>query len=138
LRSYLEIEQIRFSDRLLVRFDIENDVLRAVVPHLVLQPIVENSIKHAIGKRSANGIIEIKAGKIEDKLRLQIKDNGPGIIPKMENVEENEKNGKGLLNVQTRLDYIYGNASSFKMSNGKSGGMTVTILIPLDFDFTAL
>lgn len=138
LRAYLEIEQTRFSDRLQVRFDIENDVLNAVVPHLVLQPIVENSIKHAIGKRSANGIIEIKAGKVEDKLRLQVKDNGPGISPKMENTQENEKNGKGLINVQKRLNHIYGNASSFKMSNGKSGGMIVTIFIPLDFDLPSL
>jgi len=81
----------RFSDRLKVRFDIENDVLRAVVPHLILQPIVENSIKHAIGKRNANGIIEIKAGKVEDNLLLQVKDNGPGISPKMEDIKEDEK-----------------------------------------------
>jgi sensor histidine kinase YesM len=138
LRAYLEIEQTRFSDRLQVRFDIENEVLRAVVPHLVLQPIVENSIKHAIGKRSANGVIEIKAGKVEGKLRLQVKDNGPGISPKMENTQENEKNGTGLLNIQKRLNHIYGNASGFEMSNGKSGGMNVTIFIPLEFDLAAL
>lgn len=134
LRAYLEIEQTRFSDRLQVKFDIEDAVQRAVVPHLVLQPIVENSIKHAIGKRSANGVIEIKAGKVEDKLHLQIEDNGTGISAKTENTQENEKNGTGLLNVQKRLKHIYGNASGFEMSERKSGGMMVTIFIPLDFD----
>lgn len=138
LRAYLEIEQTRFSDRLQVRFDIENAVQRAVVPHLVLQPIVENSIKHAIGKRSSNGVIEIKAGKVEDKLHLQVADNGPGISAETENTQENKKNGTGLLNVQKRLDHIYGNSSGFEMSEGKSGGMIVTIFIPLDFDLPSL
>lgn len=137
LRSYLEIEQTRFYDRLQVRFDIENDVLNVEVPHLVLQPIVENSIKHAIAKRSANGIIEITAGKVEDKLLLQVKDSGPGSSQKVEREKEDEKNGTGLINVRTRLNHIYGTASSFELSNVKSGGTTVTIFIPLDFDLAA-
>jgi LytS/YehU family sensor histidine kinase len=112
LRSYLEIEQVRFSDRLTVNFDVEPRVLSVTVPHLVLQPIVENSIKHAVSQRKAEAVIEIKADKFEAKLRLQIKDNGTGGAPKTLNSKEDqraESDGTGLANVRNRLRHFYGN-----------------------------
>ncbi|HEX8736746.1 MAG TPA: histidine kinase [Pyrinomonadaceae bacterium] len=139
LRSYLEIEQTRFSDRLQVEFDVENDILSAVVPHLILQPVVENSIKHAIARRSAGGVIRIKAGRSEDKLCLQIQDSGAGITPKTEKTNNAENSGKGLANIQSRLKHLYGNNFSFSMNNdGDSGEMTVTFILPLNFDFTSV
>lgn len=134
LRSYLEIEQIRFSDRLKVTFDIEPDVLSGMVPHLVLQPIVENSIKHAVSYRRSGGLIEIKADNFEDKLRLQIKDNGSGGEAKMINLKEDESYRTGLANVQNRLKHFYNNNAGFEMLNREDEGTTVTLVIPLNFE----
>jgi sensor histidine kinase YesM len=129
LRSYLEIEQIRFSEKLQVIFDVSDDVMNAVVPHLALQPIVENSVKHGISQMTENGKIEITARKLEDKLQLKVKDNGPG------KSVSNEKNQTGLLNIKTRLKHLYGDNFSFEMDGETGEGMTVTITIPLIFDF---
>ncbi len=134
LRSYLEIEQMRFSDRLQIKYDIEDGLQSAVVPHLILQPIVENSIKHAIGTRTTKGVVEIKASKVRDDLYLQVIDNGPGFEADKESVREGAKLGYGLLNVRSRLDHIYGNLSSFEMRNIKSGGTIVLITIPLNLE----
>lgn len=134
LRSYLEIEQIRFSDRLKVNFDVEPEVLTIMVPHLVLQPIVENSIKHAVSQRRSGGIIEISADKFEDKLQIQIKDNGHDSEAKVMNLKKDESSGTGLANVQNRLKHFYGNDSGFEMRNSEKGGTTVTLLIPLNFE----
>jgi anti-sigma regulatory factor (Ser/Thr protein kinase) len=140
LRSYLEIEQIRFSDRLKVNFDIEPEVLSVMVPHMVLQPIVENSIKHAVSHRKNGGFIEIKAGKLEGKLRLQIKDNGSGEEARIMNSKKEEKDespGTGLVNVQNRLKHFYDNNAGFEILNRENEGTTVTLVVPLDFEFTA-
>lgn len=140
LRSYLEIEQIRFSDRLKVNFDVEPEVLSAMVPHLVLQPIVENSIKHAVSHRRSGGLIEIKADKFEGKLRLQIKDNGRSTEVKTMNLKNDKKAesyGTGLVNVQNRLKYFYDNNAGFEMLNRENEGTTVTLVIPLNFEFVA-
>src|SRR4029079_13460186 len=79
LRCYLEIEQVRFNDRLTVSMHIEPETLDAKVPNLILQPIVENAIKHGIVSRIAPGRIEIIARRSDDALLLQVKDNGPGL-----------------------------------------------------------
>jgi sensor histidine kinase YesM len=135
LRSYLEIEQIRFSDRLQIDFDIESEVLNAVVPHLVLQPIVENSIKHGIAQLNAGGSIEIRADKLNGKLRLQVKNNSPEIDSQEKDSLEDKKIGTGLSNVQTRLRHLYEEDFSFAMENDEK--TTVTIVLPLQFDFAA-
>lgn len=132
LRSYLEIEQIRFSEKLQVIFNVDDDVMNAVVSHLALQPIVENSVKHGISQLTEGGKIEIAANKIHDKLQLQVKDNGPG------KTAANDKNQTGLSNIKTRLKHLYGEDFNFEMNRGTDGGMTVTITIPLSFDFTAV
>lgn len=137
LRSYLEIERTRFSDRLEVNFDVEPEVLSAIVPHMVLQPIVENSIKHAVSHRKNGGSIEIRAGKFEGKLRLQIKDNGSGEEARIINLKKDESTGMGLVNVQDRLKHFYDNNAGFEMLNGEDDGMTVNLVIPLNFEFVA-
>jgi two-component system, LytTR family, sensor kinase len=140
LRSYLEIEQIRFSDRLKVNFNVEPEISGAMVPHLVLQPIVENSIKHAVSHRKNGGLIEIKADKFEDKLRLKIKDNGAGNEAETIDPKKNEKDrsyGTGLTNVKNRLEHFYGDDGSFEMRNNENKGTTVILVIPLDFEFAA-
>ena len=77
-QKYLEIEQTRFGDRLVVRFDIEPETLDARVPNLILQPLVENSIRHAMAVRVEPGLIEVRARRVGDNLELTVRDNGPG------------------------------------------------------------
>lgn len=132
LRSYLDIEQTRFSEKLQVIFNVNEDVMNAVVPHLALQPIVENSVKHGISQLTEGGIIEIIAEKSGDKLKLQIKDNGAG------KPLTGETNKTGLANVKARLQHLYGEDFSFEMDGNEGKGMTVTMLIPLNFDFAAI
>src|SRR4030095_4444635 len=79
LRCYLDIEQVRFGDRLTVAFELEPQALSARVPHLILQPIAENAIQHAIAPRATRGHIRIEAKRLKSPLRVAIRDNGPGI-----------------------------------------------------------
>src|SRR5947207_2621120 len=96
LRCYLEIEQVRFGDRLRVDFEMEPTTLAAHVPHLILQPVVENAIQHAVAPRSTFGCINIVAQRSGTFLRLEVKDNGPGIKP---TGDSGERWGLGLSNV---------------------------------------
>src|SRR4029453_6680981 len=79
VKLYLEIEQVRFNDRLQVRRELEPDTLAALVPNLILQPLVENAIRHGIARRSAAGLLEISARRENGRLWLQVRDDGPGI-----------------------------------------------------------
>src|SRR5262245_1842994 len=127
LRSYLEIEQVRFGERLTVSFQLEPQTLSAHVPHLILQPVVENAIQHAIAPRAARGQINIEAKRIDSLLRLEVRDNGPGITS---NGGLLRKKGLGLNNVRTRLHQIYGSAFRFELTNARDGGVTVVMEIP--------
>src|SRR5689334_6253426 len=127
LRSYLEIEQVRFGERLTVSFEFEPQTLSAHVPHLILQPIVENAIQHAIAPRTAGGHINIEAKRIDSLLRLEVRDNGPGIAS---NAGLLERKGVGLNNVRTRLRQIYGSAFRFDLTNAGGGGVNVVMEIP--------
>src|SRR5881628_1002871 len=108
LRCYLEIEQVRFGDRLTVAFELERQTLSAQVPHLILQPIVENAIQHAIAPRAERGHINIEAKRLNSLLRLEVRDNGPGITSDTDLVRAE---GVGLSNVRARLHQIYGSDS---------------------------
>ena len=127
VRCYLEIEQVRFGDRLAVEFKIEPATLGAEVPHLILQPVVENAIQHAIAPHAAPGRIEIATSRHEDSLRLKVTDTGPG-LPAIGN--KSEGHGVGLTNVRARLEQLFGSNFSLEMTNGSSRGLTVTIEIP--------
>src|SRR5215475_12019982 len=105
LRCYLDIEQVRFGDRLTVGFELEPQTLSAQVPHLILQPVVENAIQHAIAPRATRGQINIQAKRLDSLLRVAISDNGPGITS---NANSPSKKCVGLTNVRTRLQQIYG------------------------------
>src|SRR5205814_5571035 len=105
LRCYLEIEQVRFGDRLTVAFELEPTTLSAAVPHLILQPVVENAIQHAIAPRATRGHINVEAKSLNSLLRLEVRDNGPGITL---NGDLLRTEGVGLSNVRARLHQIYG------------------------------
>ena len=129
LRCYLDIEQVRFGDRLTVTFELEPQTLSAQVPHLILQPMVENAIQHAIAPRSARGHINIEAKRLNSLLRVAITDNGPGISS---NANLPWKQGVGLTNVRTRLRQIYGPDFRFELMNTKGGGVTAFMEIPFE------
>jgi len=125
LERYLDIEKIRFADRLQVRMQIAPETLDAAVPNLILQPLVENAIRHGIAPRAAAGVIEITAARHGERLHLQIKDDGPGLP---DGAALN--NGVGLSNTIARLQRLYGAAQSFALRNAPEGGAVATLEIP--------
>ncbi len=125
LRSYVEIEQIRFGSRLAVRLDVAEDTLDALVPNLVLQPLVENAIQHGVAPHARPGEIAIQARRNGDTLRLQVQDNGDG-VPNPLALEE----GVGLSNTRARLQQLYGPAHRLDFGNLEAGGFAVTLEIP--------
>ena len=127
LRSYLEIEETRFQDRLSVDLQIDPTALDARVPNLILQPLVENSIRHGIAPRSTPGHIEVRAEREDGKLRLTVSDDGPGLPDGPDNWR---KQGLGLANVQARLTQLYGADHQLALKNRPEGGLAVTLTIP--------
>jgi two-component system LytT family sensor kinase len=127
LRCYLDIEQVRFGDRLSVVFDLEPQTLSALLPDLILQPVVENAIQHAIAPRATRGHINIQAKRLDSLLRVAIRDNGLGITS---NANSPAKKCLGITNVRTRLQQIYGSDFRFELTNGENGGLTVIMEIP--------
>jgi len=131
LERYLDIEQIRFGDRLRVRMEIEPGTLHAAVPNLVLQPLVENAIRHGIARRAEGGVVEIRAERTNGVLRLQVRDDGPG-LPEGDPPGE----GVGLSNTMARLERLYGNAQRVTLANADEGGALITLELPFHpFDF---
>ncbi len=128
LNGYLEIERIRFQDRLTTEIKIDPEMLDVRVPNLILQPIVENAMRHAIGNSRA-GHVEISAFPNNGALHIEVKDNGPGLIADR-TCEARRGKGLGLANTQARLVGLYGTAASFEMTNRDSGGLIVSIEIP--------
>src|SRR2546423_575095 len=112
LRCYLDIEQVRFGDRLTVAFQLEPQTLSAQVPHLILQPVVENAVQHAIAPHAAPGRIEIAASRCDDSLRLEVSDTGPGLG----RTGNGEGHGVGLSNVRARLEQLFGSNFSLEMT----------------------
>ena len=129
LKCYLDIERIRFRDRLTVRFRIEPQTLDARLPNLILQPIVENAIKHGIAPRAGQGQIEIEASRLNGLLHVQVTDNGPGLV---DNGDHGKilKEGVGLANTQARLQQLYGSDHRLDLANTTRGGLSVILEIP--------
>lgn len=121
--TYLAIEKTRFSNRLSIETNIEDDTLEALVPSFILQPLVENAVKHGISKRMQAGILKITSKRDGDFLNLFVEDNGPGLNGKF-----NEQ-GIGLENIRQRLNQLY-SQNSFDLSTSQLGGLKVEIHIP--------
>ena len=130
LERYLEIEQIRFQDRLTVRLAIAPETLDACVPNLVLQPIVENAIRHGIAPRSSAGRIEIRAERRDGMIELQVIDDGPGLRLCDEEGAEELKEGIGLANTRARLLRLYGDEHRIEIKDADGGGLAVKLSIP--------
>jgi two-component system, LytTR family, sensor kinase len=131
LRKYLEIEQTRFGDRLQVNIDVDPEVLDAPVPNLVLQPLVENALRHGIGPRVGVGCIDVNARQVGGSLILTVRDNGVGVSPDKLNAFYS---GVGLSNTRSRLENLYGDRHRFEFETPAGGGLVVTIVIPVGAD----
>ena len=127
LEKYLEIEKTRFRDRLSVDTEIDPEVLDAEVPNLILQPLVENAIRHGIARRREPGHIRLAAWRDRDRLELRVRDNGPGLSSEGELLE---RSGVGLANTQARLRQLYGATHRFELLTPESGGVEVALSIP--------
>ncbi len=128
LSKYLEIEQTRFRDRLTVIFDVQSDTLHALVPNLLLQPLVENAIKHGIGPRPTPGEIAVRARRDGAMLELDVQDNGVGLSAAR---LTDFNRGVGLSNTRSRLDHLYGSLHRFEFRQPAEGGLLVCIAIPM-------
>jgi len=126
LSYYLQIEQIRFQDRLAVQLSIDPATLDARVPNLIMQPIVENAIRHGVATRAGQGRIEIRANRTNGVIQLQVQDNGPGLDTENNEIHE----GVGLSNTRLRLQQIYGETYRFDLTNAPGGGVIATVELP--------
>jgi two-component system, LytTR family, sensor kinase len=127
LEKYLEIEKTRFRDRLSIETEIDPETLDAEVPNLMLQPLVENAIRHGIARRREAGHIRLMAWRDGDRLELRVRDNGPGLSSERDMVG---RSGVGLSNTQARLRQLYGPAHRFELLAPESGGLEVALSIP--------
>jgi sensor histidine kinase YesM len=128
LRKYVEIQQTLLQERLTVNWDIKPDTLDAQVPNLLLQPLIENAIRHGIAPKATGGTIEIKANRHGDRITLSVEDDGIGInFP----AETSLKEGIGLKSVRTRLQHLYNESHKFSLKKSDKGqGLCVELVIP--------
>jgi two-component system LytT family sensor kinase len=126
LERYLEIMQIRFQGQLEIDIHIDDDAREALVPSLILQPLVENAVKHGVDKISSAGKIRIAARREVDRLVLTVSDNGPGPskIAKLDDA------GVGLANIRQRLEQLYGGEASLTLAESPNGGTVAQITMP--------
>ncbi len=125
IEKYLSIEQVRFPDRLQVKWRIQPAVQDALVPEFILQPLVENAVRHGVARRAEVGIIEIAAKEWNGELVLIVRDNGPGYRPAT-------AEGLGLTNTRERLATLYGNAGQLALTPAEEGGTVATVRFPVD------
>lgn len=128
LDGYLEIQRIRFAGSLEVHQEVDPDVLDALVPNLILQPLVENAIKHGVGNLETGGRIELRAWRNGDRLHLSVSDNGPGLSTFVGDGAVPQ--GIGLRNTRERLESLYGSAQSLTLGPANGGGLVAHLSIP--------
>ncbi|HVQ39475.1 MAG TPA: histidine kinase [Pyrinomonadaceae bacterium] len=127
IELYLDIQQVRFSDRLTVLIEIDPETLDALVPNLILQPLVENAIRHGIALKDSPGRLVIKSSLSNGQMLLTVSDDGPGLPS---NWQATNHDGIGLVNTRERLKHLYGSEHRFELRNGVARGLTVFVAIP--------
>jgi LytS/YehU family sensor histidine kinase len=131
IRGYLEIEQIRFRDRLVVSVEVEPGVLDAKVPHLLLQPLVENALRHGIAPRRSPGHLTLQGRRSGGgRLELLVRDDGPGIGTGMGGNGGETRPGIGLANTRARLSRLYGADYALEVANLPDGGVEARVMLP--------
>jgi LytS/YehU family sensor histidine kinase len=138
LRRYLEIEQVRFGDRLRIVWRIDEQAMLGMVPPLILQPVVENALRHGLWPLPDGGELAIAARRVADQLEIDVIDQGVGLAP---GVDVGGSRGVGLANVRTRLDRMYGGTAGLDVVAGSARGVRVRMRLPFHieprFDGTA-
>ena len=127
LQRYVDIQKVRFGERLRVSVDIPADLLDAQVPNLLLQPLVENAIKHGVAKRVAGGTVRVAGARRDGSLCLSVYNDGPS-FPKD---WQTNGAGVGLANLRTRLQILHGDASELRMRRAGADGVEVVVTLPL-------
>jgi len=130
VRKYLDIQKVRFAERLQVKMDLLPGLLKAMVPSLILQPVVENAVKHGIAKRMQGGAIEISALRNNGTLTLSVFNDGP-CLPEDWDARQA---AIGLSNVRDRLHSLYGNNSELRVASEGTRGVRVSISVPFRVD----
>jgi LytS/YehU family sensor histidine kinase len=133
LNLYLEIEKTRFGDRLSLDFQIEQEAKLATVPSLLLQPIIENSMKHALAQNESGGTIRLYAKVENNRLIIQLSDTGSGIRVAKSKVASAKGRGVGLRNTNDRLKVLYDDDFSINIDMPPSGGLKTTIELPCEY-----
>jgi LytS/YehU family sensor histidine kinase len=128
LALYVEIMQVRFQGRLQVEIAADDRVLHAAVPNLILQPLVENAIKHGVEKLTGTGVIRIEAERDGAQLVLRVLDNGPG--PDAASSDPNRPHGVGVRNTIARLQQLYGAAQAFALHRDDLGRTVAEVRLP--------
>lgn len=128
IKLYLSIQEMRFSDRLHIEFDIDPATTTALVPNLILQPLTENALRHGFARSVASGVVGITSAAEDDQLRLTVYDNGAGLP---DNWQLNGSAGIGLANTSARLQQLYDDNHQFDIRNRDGGGVEVVIVMPL-------
>jgi len=126
---YLEIEKVRFGDRLIIEKVVEDEALKALVPSLILQPLIENAIKYAISPSEEGGTLRISAKVRHGTLMLQLSDTGPGLGNG--NIGQ-KSSGVGLKNTRERLQQLYGEKQAFTLAPNEPSGLVITVNIPFE------
>lgn len=126
LERYLELQRIRFSDRLTVKLSVSPDTLDAEVPNLILQPIVENAIRHGVDRSSHAVLVEISARRENGRLRMEVRDDGPGFS----GTAPSDGEGVGLTNTRQRLERLYGKDHRFEIGDAPGGGVLAVLEVP--------
>lgn len=132
LRLYLDIEKVRFDERLQLEVNVDPAARQALIPSLILQPLVENAIKFAISQAVNGGTIRIEAKVFAGNLLIEVADDGPGIDTFSHNHPTGS--GVGLVNTRERLRELYGNKQSFTMTKTLPHGVTIHIRLPFEVD----
>jgi signal transduction histidine kinase len=130
LEAYLEIESARFGERLRVEIDVGGDLADALVPMLVLQPLVENAVRHGIQPSERGGTVRVHACAAAGRLRIEVTDDGVGLPPAFAAVDAR---GLGLRNTAERLRRSYGDAASLEIAVADRGGTRATVVLPLRY-----
>lgn len=154
-RLYLGIQEMRFRDRLAVSFDLDPDALLGICPAMILQPLVENAVRHGVEATAARGTVSITARREGDRLRLTVTDNGPGLRSRPDrdsrvhrsadlnsggradaeasgSARRGDSPGVGLANTRARLEMLYDRRQRLELADVPSGGLRVTVEIPFE------
>jgi two-component system LytT family sensor kinase len=128
-QRYLDIQKVRFADRLSLSVDVPADLLNAQVPSLILQPMVENAIKHGIAKRAQGGEVRIAADRSNGRLTLRVYNDGPGLTPE-------PAPGIGIANTRARLTSLYGSDFDLSLRNQPPAGVEASLSVPFSLATT--